>query len=135
MVRTLNQMVAEAVAAVPAVSPVEASRWLERDPMTLVVDVRDAHDLDGTGIIPGAANIPLGSLPYRADHEIAPAWRDPRFANFDRPLLVTCDIGPLGALGAHLLQEMGYRNVAFIAGGTQGWLDAGLQTIPAADAA
>lgn len=134
MARTFNQLVAEAVAAVPAISPDEASQRLERDPRTFVVDVRDAHDLDGTGIIPGAANIPLGSLPYRADHEIAPAWRDPRFADFDRPILVTCEIGPMGALGAHLLREMGYRNVAFIAGGTQGWIDAGLRTTRAFDA-
>lgn len=130
MARTFGQMVAEAMAAVPGVSPAEARRRLQADPDTLVVDVRDAADLAGTGMVPGAANISLGTLTYKADHEVDPSWRDPRFADWGRPILTYCEVGPMGALGAKLLKDMGYTNVAYIEGGAQAWVDAGLPTEP-----
>lgn len=68
MARTFRQMVAEAMADIPVISAVEAHRRMQQDPNTLFIDVRDAADLRGTGIIPGAANISLGSLTYRADN-------------------------------------------------------------------
>jgi rhodanese-related sulfurtransferase len=141
MARTSSPMAAAAMAEAsavspaeaPAVSPAEARRRPEQDPETLVVDVRDAADLAGAGVIPGAANASLGALTYKADHEVDAAWRDPRFADVNRPILVTCELGPLAALGANLLKDMGYSNVAFIVGGAQGWKDAGLPTAPASD--
>ena len=73
MARTFGQMVAEAMAAVPVISPAEANRRMQQDPNTLFVDVRDAADIPATGIIPDAANISLGSLTYRADDEVPEA--------------------------------------------------------------
>jgi hypothetical protein len=70
---TFNQMVAEAMAEVPGISPEEAHRRMEEDPMTLVIDPRDAADiLATTGIIPGAMNISYGALTWRADNELTP---------------------------------------------------------------
>jgi hypothetical protein len=42
---TFNQMVTEAMAEVPVISPEEAHRRMEEDPRTLVIDPRDAAEI------------------------------------------------------------------------------------------
>lgn len=132
MARTFKQMVAEAMADVPVISAVEAHRRKQQDPNTLFIDVRDAADLAATGIIPGAANISLGSLAYRADNEVPEGARDPRLRDRSLPIITTCERGPVGALGGKLLKDMGFTNVCVLVcvleGGTRGWKDAGFPT-------
>ncbi len=128
MAKTFGQMVAEATAEVQGITPAEAQRRIERDPTTLVVDVRDAADIPFTGIIPGAANISYGALTYKADQEVPEEWRDARLQDRSRPIITTCVVGPLGALGAKLLKDMGFAQVAYIDGGMVGWRNAGLPT-------
>ncbi len=128
MAKTFGQMVAEAAAEVPGITPAEAQRRIEQDPSTLVVDVRDAADIPFTGIIPGAANISYGALTYKADQEVPEEWRDARLQDRSRPIITTCVVGPLGALGAKLLRDMGFAQVAYIDGGMVGWRNAGLPT-------
>jgi len=124
--RTFNQMAAEALAAVPSITPDEARRRLEQDPNTLVIDVRDAADIAQTGTVPGAVNLSLGALTYLADNEVPEDWRDPRLADRSRPIITTCILGPMGALGGKLLHDMGFSNVQILKGGVQAWIDAGL---------
>lgn len=128
MAITFNQMVAEAVAEVPVISPAEAATEIQEDPRTLVIDVRDTVDFAEMGIIPGARAISLGSLTYKADHELPEEWRDPELADHDRPIIITCVAGPLGAISGKLLKDMGFTNVRILEGGVQAWLDAGLPT-------
>ncbi len=122
------QMVGEAVAEVPGISPAEAQARIERDPRTLVVDVRDAADIPYTGMIPGAVNISYGALTYKADQEVPPEWRDSRVQDRSQPVITTCVVGPLGALGAKLLKDMGFTSVAYVDGGMMAWKAAGLPT-------
>jgi rhodanese-related sulfurtransferase len=125
---TFGQMVSQAMAAVPALKPAEVQRRLKQDPNTLVIDVRDAADIALTGRIPGAVNISYGSLTYKADQGVPQEWRDPRLQDRSRPIITVCYSGELGALGAKLLKDMGFTNVAFVEGGMQGWKAAGLPT-------
>lgn len=129
MARTFGQMVAEAVAAVPGISPTEVQRRQEHDPQTLVIDVRDAADIPLTGMIPGAVNISYGALTYRTDQEVPAEWRDARVQDRARATITTCAAGPLGALAAKLLQDMGFAQVAYIDGGMLAWQKAGLPTV------
>jgi rhodanese-related sulfurtransferase len=128
MAKTFNQMVNEALFSVPTVSPAEARERLQQDPHTLVVDVRDAADINATGIIPDAMNISLGTLTYKADNEVEESWREPALRDRSRPIITTCEVGPLGALGGKLLKDMGFANVSILRGGTQAWKDAGFPT-------
>ena len=128
MATTFQRMVDVAMGEVPTVSPAEARRRMQQDPRTLVVDVRDAADINATGIIPDAVNISLGTLTYKADNEIDEAWREPAFKDRARPIITTCEIGPMGALGGKLLKDMGFANVSILEGGTQAWKDAGFPT-------
>lgn len=128
MAKTFAQMVAEALAQVPVVSPTEAHGRLQQHPNTLVIDVRDAADIAVTGTIPGAVNISFGSLTYKADDEVPEDWREPQLKNRSRPIITTCILGPLGALGGKLLHDMGFTNVSILEGGVQAWIDAGFPT-------
>jgi rhodanese-related sulfurtransferase len=121
-------MVAAALAQVPAITPAEANDAMKANPDTLVIDVRDAADIAATGIIPGAVNISLGTLGYKADNQVPAAMRDPRLANRARPIITTCTSGAMGALAGKLLTDMGFTNVRTLKGGTAGWKAAGYPT-------
>ena len=124
--RTFAEMAAEAMAEVPVISPSEAQRHLAANPNTLVIDVRDVADIAATGTIPGAVNISYGALTYQADCEVPETWRASQLADRSRPIITTCILGPLGAIGGKLLHDMGFTNVHILAGGVQAWIDAGL---------
>jgi rhodanese-related sulfurtransferase len=128
MAKTFQQMVSEAMGEVPTISPAEARKRMQQNPQTLVVDVRDAADISATGIIPDALNISLGTLTYKADNQVEEAWREPALRDRNRPIITTCEIGPMGALGGKLLKDMGFANVSILEGGTQAWKDAGFPT-------
>ena len=86
-------MVNEALAEVPTIKPKDAYQKMQTDSNTLVVDVRDSADIAVTGMIPGAINVTLGTLTYKADHQVPPEWRDPHFQDFSRPIITTCGDG------------------------------------------
>ncbi len=77
---------------------------------------------------PNMVNISLGTLPIRADLEVPEERRDPRVQDRSRQVITTCGLGNLAAMGARLLKEMGFTNVAYMEGGMQAWKDAGLPT-------
>jgi rhodanese-related sulfurtransferase len=129
MAKTFKQMVAEGREGTPMVSPQETQRRMKDEPNTLVVDVRDADGLAGTGIIPGAVNVSLGTLPIRADQELPEAMRNADLQDRDRPIITTCGGGGQASLAAKVLKDMGFTNVSILEGGTNGWKDAGLPTV------
>ncbi|MCG6873005.1 MAG: rhodanese-like domain-containing protein [Gammaproteobacteria bacterium] len=112
-----------AKAAVPAVTPQEARARKAGEPEILFIDPRNAEDIRSTtGHIPGALNLPLGEI--EAGSELPAELSSP-----ERPIITACQGGPMGAIAAHALQQRGFRNVHFVDGGTQGWLDAGYDTV------
>lgn len=131
MAKTFMQMVAEARAGIPLISPQQAQAAIQADPTTLVIEVRDARDIAATGLIPGAARISAGMLALRADQEMSESLRDPRLQERGRPIILTCGVGLLSSLGAKTLKEMGFANVSILDGGTQAWKEAGLPVEPA----
>ena len=128
MAKTFMQMASEAMADVPSVEPREAHRRLQEDPKALLVDVRDLSRIRATGMAAGAAPISAGTLPLRADQEVPEAFRDERLQDRSRPIMTICDQGPMSAISAKTLKEMGFTDVVFVKGGTQGWKDARLPT-------
>ena len=128
MPKTFYQMVSEASAEVPMITPAEAHQNVEAHPNTLVLDVRDATDIAVTGIIPGAINISLGTLTYKADNEVPLEWRDPSLENRARPIITTCETGEMAALAGKLLKDMGFTDVHVLKGGTVAWKNAGYPT-------
>ena len=128
MAKTFTQMASEAMADVPAVSPKDARRRLQEDPEAMLIDVRDLSRIRETGMAAGATPISSGTLPVRADRELPEAFRDPRLQDRSRPIVTICDLGPMSAISAKTLKEMGFTDVAFVEGGTDAWKAAGLPT-------
>ena len=123
---TFSSLAEEAYHAVPAIAPAAAYRRMQDEPNLLFIDVRDAADIAATGTIPGAMQISYGALTYQADHTAPEGWRAPQLADQDRPIITTCILGPLGALGGKLLHDMGFSDVQVLEGGVQAWIAAGL---------
>ncbi len=130
MAKTFKQMVAEGREGTPMVSPQEVQRRMKEEANTLVVDVRDAQDIAGTGIVPGAVNVSLGTLPLRADQELPESFRNQDLQDRERPIITTCGGGGQASLAAKVLKDMGFKNVSILEGGTNGWKQAGLPTVP-----
>ena len=128
MAKSFMQMAEEAMALVEGISAEETQQRMQQDPNTLLVDVRDAADIPSTGLADGGLNISLGMLPVRADQELPEDWREPGLQDRSRPVILTCQLGPNGAIGAKLLKEMGFTDVAYLEGGMEAWKDAGLPT-------
>jgi len=120
MALTLKQMMEAANAAVPKVTPAQARELMAKGD-TLVLDVRDAAEVDKTGKIAGAVNVPRGLLEFRADPE-SPS-HDKNFAK-DKTVIVYCAAGGRAALAGKLLKDMGYAEVHNL-GGFKDWADAG----------
>jgi rhodanese-related sulfurtransferase len=127
MAQNVGQMVAEATAAVPSISVEDVRRRMHDDPTVLVIDVRDSADAR-TASIPGAINIGYGNLLFAADNEVPEAWRDARLQDRSRPIITHCVVGPLGAIAAKTLHDMGFTNVSYMEGGIEAWKAAGFPT-------
>ncbi len=128
MAKSFMQMTKEAMAQVEGISAEEVQQRLRQDPNALLVDVRDAADIPSTGLATGGLNISLGMLPVRADLELAEEKRDARLQDRSRQIITACQLGPNGAIGAKLLKDMGFTNVAYMEGGMAAWKAAGLPT-------
>ena len=91
----------------------------------LLVDVRepDEHRL---GRIPGAALIPRGMIEPAAD--LVFPMRHPELSQArQRRVVLYCGSGGRSALACDVLQEMGFENVASLAGGFAAWKEAELE--------
>jgi len=128
MAKTFKQMVQEAKTEVPGVSPIDAQKRLQENPNALLLEVRDAVNVPTAEKAPNVVNVSLGTLPIRADLEVPEQARDARLQDRSRQIITTCALGNLAALGARLLQDMGFTNVAYMEGGMTAWRDAGLPT-------
>lgn len=128
MAKTFMDMVKEAREDLESISPADAMAAVEADPNTLIIDVRDAADIEANGIIPGAVAISLGTLGYKGDVTLPQEMQHPELGDHDRPIITTCFIGAMASLGAKTLKDLGYTNVKYVEGGTNGYVDAGFKT-------
>ena len=115
-------MVREADAAVRTVSPEEAAALAEAGDAVLV-DIRDIRELDREGRVPGARHAPRGMLEFWFDP--ASEYHKPVFAQPERTFVLFCAAAGRSALAAKALQDMGFGNVAHMAGGFRRWREEG----------
>ncbi len=120
MSTTLKQLLAAAQAAVPRVTAEEAQA-MTASRHALVVDVRDAPEVEKTGIIAGAHHVARGMLEFRADPESPFHHADFRR---DRPIIVYCASGGRAALAGKSLKDLGFTEV-FNLGAFKDWAASG----------
>ena len=111
-VRSRGDLVEDAKSRVKQVSAADALR--DRTPDTVFLDVREPNEWN-MAHIPGAVLVPLADVEEKVESAV------PR----DSKVVVYCASGNRSALAADTMQQMGYSDVASMAGGIRGWADAG----------
>jgi rhodanese-related sulfurtransferase len=120
---SIKEMLRSASEDVPKVTAEEAHELISgRD--ALLLDVRDAPELDAAGKLRGAINISRGMLEFRADPESKYHNAELRL---ERPVVLYCASGGRSALAGQTLQQMGYAEV-YNLGAFKDAVDAGFPT-------
>ena len=119
MPTTVKQMIEAAQAAVPRVSAAEARELIAKG--ALVVDVRDAPEVEKSGKVEGAVHVSRGMLEFRADP--GSPYHDKHF-DPAKPVILYCASGGRSALAGKTLKDMGYTQV-FNLGAYKDWAEAG----------
>jgi rhodanese-related sulfurtransferase len=120
MATSVKQLMEAANAAVPKITPAQAREMIAKG-NTLVVDVRDAPELEKSGNVAGAVHHSRGMLEFRADPDSP--YYDKNFAK-DKTIIVYCASGGRSALAGKVLKDMGYGQV-YNMGAFKDWADNG----------
>lgn len=119
--RTVHDMVADARNRIDEIGVAELQAELEAG-TTTVIDIRDVRERWNLGAIPGARSMPRGMLEFWFDPE-SPYYRTG--LDMDARYVLHCAGGQRSALAAATLVDLGYRNVAHLDVGFNGWAAAG----------
>ena len=120
MAMTVKQMLDAANAAVPRITP-EHAREMMSNGDTLVVDVRDAPEVDKSGRVAGSVNVSRGMLEFRADPDSP--YHDKNFSR-DKTIIVYCASGGRSALAGKVLKDLGYDRI-YNLGAFEDWVESG----------
>jgi rhodanese-related sulfurtransferase len=113
-------MMEAANAVVPRITPAQAQEIIAKGD-ALVVDVRDAPELEKSGKVAGAVHVSRGMLEFRADSDSP--YHDKSFTK-DKTMILYCASGGRSALGGKVLKEMGYDRV-YNLGAFKDWVESG----------
>ena len=120
MATSVKQLLEAASAVVPKVTPAQAREMMAKG-NTLVVDVRDAPELEKTGKVADAVHHSRGMLEFRADPKSP--YYDKSFAS-DKTIILYCASGGRSALAGKVLKDMGYGQV-YNMGAFKDWVESG----------
>jgi rhodanese-related sulfurtransferase len=120
MASSVKDMLAAANAAVPKITPAEARDMIAKGNV-LVVDVRDAPEVEKSGKVAGAVNVSRGMLEFRADPDSP--YHDKNFAK-DKTVILYCASGGRSALSGKTLKDLGYSKV-YNVGAFKDWAESG----------
>jgi rhodanese-related sulfurtransferase len=120
MAKTAKDLVSAANDVVPKISPAQAQELIAKG-NALVVDVRDAPEVEQSGKVAGAVHVSRGMLEFRADPESP--YHDAQFAK-DKTVILYCASGGRSALSGQALKELGYAEV-YNMGAFKDWAESG----------
>lgn len=115
--RGFKDLLAEANSVIETVSIQDLPYHLE-DPEVILLDVRDEAEREREGVIPGSEHAPRGLLEFHADPESTvynPVLKP------KRRIILYCATGGRSTLAAKTLMDMGFADVASLAGGYAAW--------------
>ena len=94
------------------------------DPHLIIIDVQSKEAVEDSGMIQNAVHANRGFLEFYFDQR-----PDNPFKKLDvkpqNKIVVYCGAGGQGALATKTLQDMGFKNVSNLEGGSNAWLEAG----------
>lgn len=110
-----RELLAATKAEIDEIETADAANLRDNDGDVVILDVREP-DENAQGSIPGAVFIPRGQLESNIENKVP---------NKDAKVLIHCASGVRSAFAAKTLRELGYSDVASIAGGFNKWKDEG----------
>jgi molybdopterin/thiamine biosynthesis adenylyltransferase/rhodanese-related sulfurtransferase len=110
-----RELLAATKAQIREIDTEEADRLRRDGDGVVILDVREP-DENAQGSIPGAVFIPRGQLESNIENKVP---------NKDATVLIHCASGVRSAFAAKTLAELGYGDVASVAGGFNKWKDEG----------
>jgi rhodanese-related sulfurtransferase len=119
MTSSVKQMIEAANAVVPRISAAKARELIGKG--ALVVDVRDAPEVESSGKVEGAVHVSRGMLEFRADPDSP--YHDKKFDRA-KPVIVYCASGGRSALSGKTLKDLGYDEV-YNLGAFKDWAESG----------
>jgi len=108
---TFSELLQKVKREIKEISPQEAHQKVKSNSSVTLIDVREPEEWDG-GVVPGALTIPRGLLELQIEDDVP---------SRDREIIVYCAGGVRSALAAKALHQLGYKNVASMTGGFNGW--------------
>ena len=95
---------------------------IEENPDVLLLDIREIQERVDLGTIPGTQHAPRGMLEFWAD-PASVYYRD--WFREDRRTVLFCAAGSRSAFAVKALRDMGFKDVAHLEVGFNGWRQAG----------
>ena len=108
----IQKLLQEANDHVPRLSFEEANNLIATA-NTLIIDVRETSEIQATGLIKNAVNIPKSVIDANFDHSLI---KNHLNDNEDITILVYCAVGVRSALVGHKLIKHGYKKVLNLGG-------------------
>ena len=108
----IKKLLQEANDCVPRVSFEEAINIISST-NNLIIDVRETSEIEATGLIKNAVNIPKSIIDANFDHSLI---KDHLNNNENVTILVYCAVGVRSALVGHKLIKNGYKKVLNLGG-------------------
>ena len=108
----IQKLLQEANDHVPRLSFEEANNLIATA-NTLIIDVRETSEIEATGLIKNAVNIPKSIIDANFDHSLI---KDHLNNNENVTILVYCAVGVRSALVGHKLIKNGYKKVLNLGG-------------------
>ena len=115
--RGFKELLAEANSVIETIS-VQDLPYILEDPEVILLDVRDEAERERDGIIPGSEHASRGMLEFHADPD-SPIYN--AALKPERRIIAYCASGGRSTLAAKTLMDMGYADVASLAGGYAAW--------------
>jgi len=120
MSSSVKQMLEAANAVVPKITPAQAREMIGKG-NALILDVRDAPEVEKSGKIAGAVHVSRGMLEFRADPDSP--YHDKNFAK-DKSVILYCASGGRSALAGKTLKDLGFAHV-YNVGAFKDWAEQG----------
>ena len=123
--KTFPELLEEANAEIKSVSPEELKQQLDNKEIILI-DVRSKDVIEAEGQIEGSVHVPRDMLEFHADQRPDNPLRKEEL-DPEKKIVVYCGVGGQGTLSTKTLQDMGYKDVSNLSGGTNAWVKAGFE--------
>lgn len=124
VIKSYKQLIREASEKIDTLT-VEEAQGLMGKADVVFVDIREPHELDSEGMIPGAIHVPRGVLEFIVTPD-SPYFK-PVFSEY-RQFVLYCQSAWRSALATATLKDLGFDKVSHIEGGFSAWKNAGGET-------